>query len=88
MTGYAYVGRMGEMDERVEIGTQVGFQEEFCQGCETDKPCPSYIVLDMPDSGNTIVITRILHTGDDDGGYVVINPSVTIEVEPWKLGTI
>ena len=88
MTTYAYVGRMGEMDERVEYGTMVGFQEEFCIRCETDKPCPSYIVLEMPNSGNTVIITEIVFNGDESGNYTVIDPNATLEVEPWKIGLI
>lgn len=91
MSEYAYVGSMGEMDERVELGTQVGYQEIWCEHCTNPKPgmmCPSYIVVGIVDNGHLITITRILHMGDESGNYVVVNPNVTQDVEPWKLGLI
>lgn len=71
-----------ENDYTIEIGTHVGFAEEY------DKENKTYIVLDLPNLANTVIMTRILYFGDETGNYVVINPNCTIEVESYKIGAI
>lgn len=81
----SYVDKEGDV---IEIGTHVGFREEFCNRCEPGIQCPSYIVLDLPNRGNTVIMTEIVYIPDSGCNYVVINPNVAIEVEPWKIGAI
>lgn len=82
---YSYQDTEGDT---IEIGTHVGFREEFCISCESGIQCPSYIVLDLPNMGNTVIMTEIVYNQDESGQYTVIDPNVTIEVEPWKIGAI
>jgi hypothetical protein len=82
---FSYVDIEGDT---VEIGTMVGFREEFCTSCEPGIQCPSYIVLDLPNAGNTVVMTEIVFFRDETCRYTVTDPNATLEVEPWKIGAI
>lgn len=72
----------------IDVGTQVGFKEVFCNWCERDKECPSYIVLDLPHYGHMVEMTEIRFLSGDWSNYEIIDPKRTLLVEPWKIGAI
>lgn len=81
----AFTDKMGY---RVDVGTIVGFEEVWCTGCEKDIQCPSYIVVDLPNYGNMVVMTQIRWNSEDSDDWSIIDPNQAITVEPWKIGAI
>lgn len=72
----------------VDVGTIVGFEEMFDN---SDNPEKSYIVVDLPNLGDMVVMSEVRYMYDESDmsdKWVVINPNDQISVEPWKIGAI
>jgi len=70
-------------DFRVQIGTVVGYEENFLTPDNEDK---YYVVVRLPNLGNTVIMSECLI--NDNGEATDILREATIEVEPWKIGAI
>lgn len=88
MTFYSYVDTDGD---RIEPGVMVGYREEWAKEDEPDKWCASYIVVDLPNYGHMVEMTRIEFFRpyvDGESNYTVTDPNHIVSVEPWKIGAI
>lgn len=69
---------------KVEIGTLVGFREEFHTKGNYDKV---FTVRKLPNYGDTVIMD-MTHIVDQAGEMWEISGTTGIEVEPWKIGAI
>lgn len=75
----AYTDNLGFL---VDVGTVVGYREEFDNLDMSDK---AYIVRGLPDYGNMVEMSEC--ELDESGNPVNVDETV-ITVEPWKIGAI
>lgn len=77
---YEIQGYLDKDDFWTEIGSIVGYEENFLTPDNQDK---LYVIRSLPNYGNTVIMREV-----DTSDYSRIVGETDIEVEPWKIGAI
>jgi len=75
-------------DFQVEIGSLVGFREQYDESYKTDKTVKCYKVIALPNCADMVEMQEISDISVDCSQWTVNPDTPVISVEPWKIGLV